>query len=138
MYHAPSPYQLPSHPSPYRIHHTMPKPMRDKMLFWMASNDHFQNKFHLFINQKYFWMIHLNDHFIFKTMYQFVGSEFLVSHVRLHKPRNFYSLSPLDTMSDHNCRVFYPRGDLSLLTNARHIFSLPFYSIVRLCWTLSL
>ena len=82
-------------------------------------------------------MIHLNDQFIFKTMRLFVGSEFLVSYHRLCKPRHFYGLSPLGTMSYHNWRVFHPRGDLSLLANTRHIFSLPFYSTVRLCWTLS-
>ena len=32
---------------------------------------------------------------------------------------------------------FTQGGDLSLLANTRHIFSLPFYSTVRLCWTLS-
>ena len=82
-------------------------------------------------------MIHLNDHFIFKTMCLFVGSEFLASHHRLHKPRPFYYLSPLGTMSNHNWRVFHPREFLSLLANTRHIFSLPLYSTVRLCWTLS-
>ena len=56
---------------------------------------------------------------------------------RLLKPRHFYSLSSLGTMSDHNWRVFHPRGDLSQLVDTRHIFSLPFQSTVRLCWTLS-
>ena len=82
-------------------------------------------------------MIHFNDHFIFKTMCLFVGSKFLVSHRRLRKPRHFYSLSPLETMSDHNWQFFHPRGDLSLLANTQHIFSLPLYLIVRLYWTLS-
>ena len=82
-------------------------------------------------------MKHLNDHFIFKTMLLFVGSEFLVSHRRLHKPRHFYSLSSLETMSNHNWRVFHPRGDLSLFANTRHMFSLPLYSTVQLCWTLT-
>ena len=55
MYHAPSPYQLPSHPSPYRLHHTMPKPMRDKIHhFWITSNDHFTKQIHLFSNQNIF------------------------------------------------------------------------------------
>ena len=82
-------------------------------------------------------MIHLHDNFIFKTMRLFVGSEFLVSHCRLRKPRHFYGVSPLGTMSDHNWRGFHPRRDLSLLANTRHIFSLPLYSTVRLYWTLS-
>ena len=82
-------------------------------------------------------MIHLNDHFMFKIMCLFVGSEFLVSHHMPRKPRHFYSLLPLGTMSNHNWRVFHPRGDLSLLDNTRHIFSLPFYSTLRLYWTLS-
>ena len=82
-------------------------------------------------------MIHLNDHFIFKTMCLFVGSEFLVSHHKLRKPRQFYDISPLGTMSDHNSLVFHLRGNPSLLANTRHIFYLPLYSTVRLCWTLS-
>ena len=82
-------------------------------------------------------MIHLHDHFIFKTMRLFMGSEFLVSHHRLCKPIHFYGLSLLGTMSDHNWWVFHPKGDLSLLSNTRHIFSLPLYSTVRLCWMLS-
>ena len=59
-----------------------------------------------------------------KSMRLFVGSRFLVSHRRLRKPRHIYDLSPLGTMSDHNWRVFHPRGDLSLIANnTRHIFS---------------
>ena len=72
-----------------------------------------------------------------KSMPLYVGSGFLMSHCGLHKSRHFYCLSPLGTMSNHNLRVFHPREDLSLLANTRHIFSLPFYSTVRLCWTLS-
>ena len=72
-----------------------------------------------------------------KPMHLFVGSGFLVSHRGLRKPRHFYGLSPLRTMSDHNWWVFHPRGDLSLLVDTRRIFSLSFQSIVRLCWTLS-
>ena len=34
----------------------------------------------------------------------YVGSGFLVSHCWLCKPRHFYGLSPLGTMSDHNWR----------------------------------
>ena len=88
-------------------------------------------------------MIHHNDHFIFKIHFIFnimllcVGSEFLVSHHRIHKPRHFYGISPLGTMSDHNWRVFLPREDLSQLADTQHIFYLPFQSTVRLCWTLS-
>ena len=72
-----------------------------------------------------------------KSMLLFVGSRFLVSHRGLRKPRHFYGLSPLGTMSDHNWRTFHPKEDLSLLVNTRHIFSLPFYSTMRLYWTLS-
>ena len=39
-----------------------------------------------------------------------MGSEFLVLHCRLRKPRCFYSLSSLGTMSDYNWRVFHPGG----------------------------
>ena len=59
-----------------------------------------------------------------KSMSLFVGSGFLVSHRRLRKLRHFYSLSLLGTMSDHNWRVFHPRGDLSLLADTQHIFSI--------------
>ena len=45
-----------------------------------------------------------------KSMRFFMGSEFLVSHLGLHKPRHFYGLSSLRTMSDQNWRVFHPRG----------------------------
>ena len=82
-------------------------------------------------------MIHYNDHFIFKIMRLYVGSGFLVSHPGFHKPRHFYNLSLLGTMSDHNWQVFHLRGDLSLLGDTRHIFSLSFSLTVRLCWTLS-
>ena len=40
--------------SPHRLPHTTPKPMCDKLSFRMTCNDHFQNKFYLFINQKLF------------------------------------------------------------------------------------
>ena len=41
----------------------------------------------------------------------------------LRKPRHFYGLSPLGTMSDHNWRVFHPRGYLSILAISNtHIF----------------
>ena len=74
-----------------------------------------------------------NDHFIFKTMRLCMGSGFLVSHRGLREPRHFYDFSPMGNMFDHNWRAFHPRVDLSFLADARHIFSLPFYSIVRLC-----
>ena len=60
-----------------------------------------------------------------------------MSHHGLHKPKHFYSLSPLETMSDHIWSAFHMREDLSFLANTRRIFSLPFYSTVRLCCTLS-
>ena len=41
-------------PSPHQLPHTTPKPMCDKSSFQMTSNDYFQNKFYLFINQKIF------------------------------------------------------------------------------------
>ena len=34
-------------------------------------------------------------------------------------------------------KLFTQGRNLSLLVNTQHIFSLPFYSTVRLCWTLS-
>ena len=41
-------------------------------------------------------MLHLNDHLYTKHMCIFVGSEFLVSHCKLHTPRHFYGLSQLE------------------------------------------
>ena len=40
--------------SPQCLSYTTPKPMCDKSSFRMTSNDHFQNNFFLFINQKIF------------------------------------------------------------------------------------
>ena len=40
--------------SPHRLPHITPKPVCDKPSFQMTSNDHFQYKFYLFINQKIF------------------------------------------------------------------------------------
>ena len=118
-------------------YHTTPKPMHDKPSFWMTSNDHFTKQISFFYKPNSFWMIHLNDHFTFKTMYLFVCSEFLVSHRSLCKLKHFYGLLPLGIMFDHNWWVFHPREFLSLLADTQHIFSFPLYSIVRLCWTLS-
>ena len=56
-----------------------------------------------------------------KSMCLFMGRVFLVSGLR--KPKHFYGLSPLGTISDHNWRFFHPRGDLSLLANTQHTFS---------------
>ena len=50
---------------------------------------------------------------------------------------HFCGLSPLGTMYDYYWLAFHPREDLSLIANTWHIFSLPFLSIVQLCWTLS-
>ena len=71
-----------------------------------------------------------------KFMRLFVGSIFLVSHRRLSRPRHFYNLSPLGTMSDHNWRVFFTRGGIYpfLLISDTYF---PFHATVRLCWTLS-
>ena len=123
---------IPSNPSPYRLPHTTPQPMCDKPSFWMTSNDHFQNKISIVCKPKDFWMIHYNDHFIFKIFFMFkimrlcMGSRFFVSHRGLRKPRHFYGLSLLGTMSNHNWRAFHPREDPSLLADTRHIFFLPF------------
>ena len=58
-----------------------------------------------------------------KSMCLFVSSGFLVSQRGLCKLRHFYDISPLGTMSDHNWRVFHLKGELSLLADTRHIFS---------------
>ena len=71
-----------------------------------------------------------------KSMRLFVGSGFLVSHHGLLKPRNFYGLSPLGTMSNHNWRVFHPEegGIYPFLIPDTYFL---FHVIVRLNWTLS-
>ena len=121
-----------SNQSPNRLPHTTPQPMCDKPSFWMTSNDHFQKKKSIVCKPKTFWMIHHNDNFIFKIHFMFkimhlcVGSRFLVSHRGLCKPKNFYSLSPLRTMSYHIWSAFHPREDLSLIVDTQHIFYLPF------------
>ena len=40
-------------------------------------------------------------------------------------------------MSNHKNRLSHPRGCLFLIAITRHKFSLPLYSIMRLCWTSS-
>ena len=113
-------------PSPHRLPHTTPQPMCDTRSVWMTSNDHFQKKYLFVYKPKAFWMLHHNNHFIFKIMRLYVGNGFLLSPRGLHNPKHFYGLSPLGTISDHIWRAFHPREDLSLLANTRHIFSLPF------------
>ena len=103
------------HPSPHRVPHTTPKPMCDKLSFWMTSNDRFQNNFHSFINQKIFGCYIPMIILLSKSTSLYLGGEFLVSHCGLHKPKHFYDLSPLGTMSNHNLLNFHPREDLSLL-----------------------
>ena len=88
-------------PSSHRLPHTTLQPMCDKPSFWMTSNDHFIFKIH----------------FMFKIMRLCVGSRFLVSHYGLRKPRHFYDLSPLRTMSDHNWQAVHSRADLSLFAD---------------------
>ena len=41
-------------------------------------------------------MLHLNDHLYTKLMCILWGNKFLVSHRRLHKPKHFHGLSPLE------------------------------------------
>ena len=82
-------------------------------------------------------MLQLNDHLYTKVMCLFVGSEFLVSHRRLRTPRHFYGLLPLELCLTTTNESFTRGGCLSLLAITRHKFSLPHYSILRLCWTSS-
>ena len=95
----------------------------EKPSFWMTSNVHFKSQFHLFINQNIFGLYITMIILYSKFMCLFMGSGFLVSHHGLGKPKHFYDLSLLGTMSNHNWRVFHSRGDLSLLANTRHMFS---------------
>ena len=81
-------------PSPHKLSHTTPKTMCDKLPLWMISNDHFQNKLHLFINQNLFrWYITMII-FFSKSMHLYVGSGFSMLRRGLYKPRHFYGLSP--------------------------------------------
>ena len=89
----------------------------------MTSNNNFQNNFHLFINQNHFRCYISMIILLSKSMCLCVGNGFFMSHHRLRKPKHFYDLSPLGTMSDHNWRAFHLREDLSLLANTWHIFS---------------
>ena len=70
-----------------------------------------------------------------KSMRLFMGSGFLVSHRGLRKPRHFYDLSPLGTMSNYNWRVFHLGGIYPFLLIPDTYFS--FHATVRLCWMLS-
>ena len=80
----------PSNPSPNRLPHTTPKPMCDKT-FILDEQNSFAYK------PKAFWMIHHNDHFIYKIHFMFkiihlcVGSKFLVPH---HRLRNLDTFMP--------------------------------------------
>ena len=97
----------------------------EKPSFWIISNDHLISKSISYVYKpKVFWMIHHNNQLYSKSMRLFVGSGFLVSHCGLLKPIHFYGLSPLGTMSYHNWRVIHPMGDLSILADTRHIFSI--------------
>ena len=69
-------------------------------------------------------------------MLPFLGRRILVSHHGLLKPRHFYSLSSLWTMSYHSWRVFSPdRGIYPFLLIPDTYFQ--FHATVQLCWTLS-
>ena len=105
-------------PSPHRLPHTTPKPMCEKPSFWMIFNDHFQNKFHLFINQELFgWYLTMNlcaflwvaDFWCLTT-----GSANPDTFTVFHRWRLCLTIIG---------RSFTRGGDLS---DTRHIFSLPF------------
>ena len=138
MYHASSHYRLPSHPSFYLLNHTMPKPMCDKIhQFWITSNDHFTKQIYLFSNQNIFgcytsMIICIQSSCVFLWVANFGGPT--SGFIRLPTLLRHFTAG---IMSNHNWRVFHPRGCLSLLANTRLIFYLPHYSIVRLYWTSS-
>ena len=115
-------------------YHTMPKPMHDKIHhLWITSNDHFTKQIHLFSNQKLFGCYTSMIIYIKKNYVSFVGSEFLVSHLRLRTPRHFHGLSLLKLCLTKNTESF-TRGSVYpclLLPDT----SFPFYTTVRLCWT---
>ena len=78
-------------------------------------------------------MLHLNDHLYTKLMCLLYATNFWCHTVGFSRLNTFI----VGIMSNHKYRIFYPRWYLSLFAITRHIFSLPFYSIVQLCWTLS-
>ena len=117
--------------SPHRLPHTTPKPMCDKPSFWMTSNDHFQNKFHLFINQKLFgWYITMIILYSKPCAFLWVADFWchIADSTNLDTFTAFHRWGLCLTIIDES---------FTRLANTRHIFSLPFYSIVRLNWTLS-
>ena len=82
-----------------------------------------QNKFICF-QTKFFWMLHLNDHFYTKLMCLFVGSKLLgVSSQALHASYTFIGFLHWTHMYNQKYPVFHPRGYLSLLAFTQHIFS---------------
>ena len=97
MYHAPIPYRLPSHPSPYRL-------LSHNVKTHACSNpsflDYIQLSFYktnsFVFKPKVFWMLHFNDNLYKKLMCLFMGQRILVSHHRLRTPRHFRELSPLE------------------------------------------
>ena len=104
--------------SSHRFLHTMPKPMcTEKPLFWMTSNDLYK--------PKYFWMIHYNDLFIFKIHAPFLWVvDFLCLTVGSTNPYTFTAFYRWGLCLTIISRFFTPSGDLSLLADTRHIFSI--------------
>ena len=86
---------------------------------------------------KAFWIMHPNDHFTFKTMCLFVGSEFLVSHHRLCKPRHFTAFHRWGLCLTIIGWSFTRGGFYPCLLAPNTYFILPFHSTVRLNWTSS-
>ena len=82
-------------------------------------------------------MLHLNDHLYTKLMCLFVGNEFLVSHRKLHIPKHFHRLSPLELCLTKNTESFTRGGVYPCLLLPDISFPLPFHLTVKLYWTLS-
>ena len=79
---------------------------------------------------KAFWMLHLNDHFIYKTHVYFRTVNFSVASQSSHT-YTFSRAFTVRILYNHKYQVFHPRGYLSFLVIiTRHIFS---FSCIQPC-----
>ena len=118
-------------------HHTMPKPMRDKIHhFWITSNDPFKKQFYLFSNQKLFrcfpsMIIYIQNSCVFYGAVNFRGPT--AGFARLSTLLRPFIAGIMSTIT----KSFTQGGVYPYLLIPNTYFSLPFYSTVRLFWTSS-
>ena len=79
---------------------------------------------------KYFWMLHINDHFIYKNHVSFWTVNFSVASQASHTYTFSWAFT-VGILYNHKYWVFHPRGYLSFLVIiTRHIFS---FSCIQPC-----